>query len=423
MPCQVKNCVITDDRLSFHCYGACGKEFHATCAGTRRNHEDQIRSYMLPLCEDCQEEFTSIVKLRKLLQSQRTLTDDIEAANNKICAFINSFNVREAFDSLETNLSELRGELKTDCTVTQMINNVSSVVRESCNTDTFESSVQQANEALVSKIALKLEQAYLKLEGQLEAIHVSLSEIGTKEFPAAEILDEVKYLSHAVAAMQLPETAIIDNSHHLTLADELAQDQDNSRHLTLADELAQDLALSRSHHDDSLEDIDDSGWRLLGSKKVWKADWKAYDLRQLRRRTQEKSAQKARNRRKQNKNNYNINNRLNGINHNSRNNNTHNAINNNKIRNFNVTNNNNLPLDKDLLAAAKDRFSRPPPPPFRPTVRFQRGETLNPYPVDNDIPTTSHTPDSRNWMLRMAPGSAGFSSTRSCQSCSSQIFR
>lgn len=41
--------------------------------------------------------------------------------------------------------------------------------------------------------------------------------------------------------------------------------------------------------------------------------------------------------------------------------------------------NRELLSDRELLAAAKDRFSRPPTS-YRPTIQFKRGEILNPYP-------------------------------------------
>lgn len=269
MPCEVKNCSIDDERLTYRCYGACGKEFHAACAGARRNYEAQIRAYMLPLCEDCQEEFTSIIKLRKLFERQRSLSDDIEAANNKICSFINTFNVREAFESLESNLFVLRDELKrNDCNAAHMINNVSSMICDNLNTATLQTSMQHANEALANKISLSVEHGFSTFEGQLKNVQAGLAEVSAREcpkFPACEILEEVKLLSSAVAAIQPADIEIAENIHHVTLADELAQD----------------LARARLHRE-SL--VVDSGWRLLGARKVWKNDWTEYDSRQLRRR-------------------------------------------------------------------------------------------------------------------------------------------
>lgn len=386
--------------------------------------------------------------------------------------------IRDAVDRLEVSLADMRKQLTVartsdltdiknhltslcdtavqssmaDSTVTQIIGNVSSVIRETCNMDNFETSVQHATEVLVNKVALNVEHVSSKLEDHLEAMRVSLSEVCAKEFPASEILREVKYLSDAVAAMQFPETAHSNNSHQLTLADELAED----------------LALARSHLDEPLEV--DSGWRLLGAKKVWKSDWTAYDLRQLRRRQQEKAAQKARNRRKSNKkNNYNnnnghinqinninntnnnrsntntnhkttsINNRTNNNNNSNHdnnnynfptcsyvnyNNNNHNCNNNNKNSNNNIIYNNNknnsnnkinsfLPPDKDLLAAAKVAFSRPPTDIQR-GIRFQRGSILNPYPVDHQFPQAqpTSTPD---WILSPALRN---SFSQHCSSCS-----
>lgn len=48
------------------------------------------------------------------------------------------------------------------------------------------------------------------------------------------------------------------------------------------------------------QNVDDSGWRLLGMRRVWKADWSDYDARKSRRLNQQKHAEKARRKRKQN---------------------------------------------------------------------------------------------------------------------------
>ncbi|XP_058817762.1 ras-related protein RabX-like [Topomyia yanbarensis] len=75
--------------------------------------------------------------------------------------------------------------------------------------------------------------------------------------------------------------------------------------------------------------------------------------------------------------NYNLNDNNNS--NNNRNNNSSNNRNNN-TQGSRPTISNFLPRDKDLLAAARMQFSRPPLENQR-GIRFQRGETLNPYPV------------------------------------------
>ncbi|XP_065094590.1 GATA zinc finger domain-containing protein 15-like [Ochlerotatus camptorhynchus] len=208
-------------------------------------------------------------------------------------------------------------------------------------------------------------------------------------------------------------------------------------------------------------DATDSGWRVLGDRKVWKADWTEYDARKSRHLSQEKLTAKASKRRKQkrayqkmfnknnnshnhrrnnNNNNYNRNNNDYNCNTNHANNNHNNKNNNNNSKhninhnnnNFGNNNNNNisnnyrnnntnrnsfhssvsqnrnnlLPPDRELLAAAKDRFSRPPQANYRPTMQFQRGEILNPYPSCDVYPRTvsAHLHN-------------GMAATASCEAC------
>lgn len=175
---------------------------------------------------------------------------------------------------------------------------------------------------------------------------------------------------------------------------------------------------------------DKSGWRLLGSKNIWKADWTDYDKRQSNRLNQQKQADKARKRKKRTSHN-NIRNAQNQKNRSvpaSRNNDRH--------RNANL-----LPPDRILLAEAKQRFSKPPCCSARDAmhsrrpvqyqsgetrtpaydrnqrgIQFQRGETLNPYPADRDIVQRIRE-SSCNWTIGPPPRP---SVKNHCASCSCQ---
>ncbi|XP_058837938.1 myb-like protein W [Topomyia yanbarensis] len=105
--------------------------------------------------------------------------------------------------------------------------------------------------------------------------------------------------------------------------------------------------------------------------------------------------------------NYNLNdnNNSNNNSNNNRNNNRNNNSSNNRNNNNNTqcgrpTAGNSLPRDKDLLAAARVQFSRPPFENQR-GIRIQRGETLNPYPVVHQFNSTS-APD-RSGNLQRSP--------------------
>lgn len=165
---------------------------------------------------------------------------------------------------------------------------------------------------------------------------------------------------------------------------------------------------------------DKSGWRLLGSKNVWKADWTNYDKRESNRLNQQKQADKARKRKQR-----------------TRRNNIRNEHNTNNDRHQNA---NMLPPDRILLEEAKQRFSKPPccsaadatnskrPVHYRNLanltnddrnhrgIMFQRGETLNPYPADRDIMQRTRE-SSRNWTFGPPPR---LSVNNNCASCSRQ---
>ncbi|XP_055522827.1 putative uncharacterized protein DDB_G0286901 [Wyeomyia smithii] len=175
----------------------------------------------------------------------------------------------------------------------------------------------------------------------------------------------------------------------------------------------------------SQNDCDHSGWRLIGSTKRWKADWRSFDEKTKRREKQDRIRFRAwRNRNHVYGNNNNNNSNNNNNYHRGQNNNfntnsnrrftnpnrhvNNSFLNNHNSPNYNMVNrqqnngtsshndrqhtnsnrfhaNQLLPPDRVLLAAAKDRFSRPQAN-FIPTIQFQRGETLNPYPANDAFP-------------------------------------
>lgn len=181
----------------------------------------------------------------------------------------------------------------------------------------------------------------------------------------------------------------------------------------------------------NIQPVDQSGWRLLGTRNVWKADWTDYDKRQLNRLKQRKQAENARKRKKQARftnNNHTHHNR----NHTSRrsdmqHNHSYHQINNN-CNNDGALNimrsysgNSLLPPDRILLAAAKERFSKPPrwsssdaPTTHRP-IQFQSGEILNPYPTNDEFPRST---SGRQTNLR-SPGYFLNSATL-CEACHAQ---
>ncbi|XP_055590633.1 arp2/3 complex-activating protein rickA-like [Uranotaenia lowii] len=192
-----------------------------------------------------------------------------------------------------------------------------------------------------------------ELTPSLQSIALELNALrATVQNPSSnvDLIDELRSIHDAVAAK--PVTPLLEPG--TCLAEELNQ------------QISQKIV---------------SGWRLLGTRKVWKADWTEYDNRQLRLKKQQLKADKAKKRRQRKARNIN-------------NNNMNPHINSRSTHNMNYP----LPPDRELLAAAKNLFSRPPASPSKRRskrgIQFIRGETLNP-PKDNVRGTPSPVPSPR----------------------------
>ncbi|XP_058816989.1 myb-like protein D [Topomyia yanbarensis] len=200
--------------------------------------------------------------------------------------------------------------------------------------------------------------------------------------PTREVLDEVKIITNSVGSDILKEVQSLAGSIN-TLDSSIRDACLPPAGPSLMDELnAQSTKSGDSGHRSTAEATE--GWRILGSKKVWRSDWTEYDTRNQRRIQQQKMKDRAMARRKANKKqlhrisrssyyNYNLNdnNNSNNNSNNNRNNNRNNNSSNNRNNNNNTqggrpTAGNSLPRDKDLLAAARVQFSRP-------TFENQRG--------------------------------------------------
>ena len=115
-------------------------------------------------------------------------------------------------------------------------------------------------------------------------------------------------------------------------------------------------------------------------------DWRQFDEKAERRRMQDKQTNKALRRRRQRKSHHikqnsgrNIN--TNDNNKSNKNNNANYTFdsNNNNSRGYETVARKYLPLDKDLLAAARVEFSRQLSQGTPKFINFQKGETINPY--------------------------------------------
>lgn len=399
--CEVCLLDSSADPVMWKCVG-CTRKFHAACVGvvvprgSLRNLKKDKKavdpsSFILPCCNSCQILVTANFEFNLLTQQQKQLADQIDK-NTQVVHQLNlqqekPNNVAESMQGLEILLSSIKNELsfinKNSSLAGSVIaikNHITSLIDTSIMST--KQNVNSATAELKTHLLSQLNQNTLETTASCIMQNNSMREI--------DILDELKMLSASI-------NAIKDNHPVPPTPDPLP-------------------SLEVELNDDS-----DSGWRLLGTSKVWKADWAEYDARKLRRLQQQKLAEKARKRRKHNNNNNNKNRNNNNSNRNNfpyhHTNNNYginfsdiNHSNNNYNNNHSSQNRNNLlPPDRELLVAAKERFSRPPGTD-RP-IQFQRREILNPYPA-SDVLQRSHPAQLSNFM---APGS---SSAASCVACS-----
>lgn len=398
MNCEICTFDSSVDSVMWKCTG-CPRAFHATCVGVtvqrnslrRKDKKVDINSYLLPCCDACQELLQSKLEFNQLIVQQKLLTEQLHANTEVTHRFAKqqetSSMVHEAIEGLEVLLIGIKNELSAINKTSSLAGSVASIKNhvtslfDTAMTATKDS-VSTSLKTVTSDLSTDLRNINNEINqlNQLSLDIASSCTMSTNSILELDILDELKSLSANIvstrSALPLPSSSAACPSLEV-----------------------------------EFNDNDESGWRLLGTRKVWKRDWTEYDARKLRRSNQQKQAEKARRRRKQHKaKNNNVmhykENKINALNYNLnatksyQNNHTdrHNISGNynynpNNNRNLNLMgnrcNNTALPSDRVLLAAAKNHFSGPSTN-YRPTIQFQRGETLNPYPVDYLPRSTQH---------------------------------
>lgn len=128
MKCGIVNCVQNDNRFLWRCHGSCRRTFHAACIGVQRNHEEVLRTFMLPLCQDCQEKFTFEQNLQHLSMSFCNIKEDIErtlTSNHKLLSNYDSLaathdetleRVDKMFGVINQNISNVTSSSKNSAT-------------------------------------------------------------------------------------------------------------------------------------------------------------------------------------------------------------------------------------------------------------------------------------------------------------------
>lgn len=404
MNCEICALDTSVDSVMWTCAG-CPRRFHAACIGVttqrgslRTRRAVDASSYVLPCCESCQELLQVKLDINKLIEQQQAMKVQLDENTQIVHRFASQNQpVQDALEDRERALELLLTSIKNELTIINKNSSLAGSVASIKNHMT--SLLDTALKATKENIYGTLKTVTADISSDLRNINSEICQLNQQTVETAanctlnaspmfgvDVLDELKAMF----------TNIMTNNSCVSFS----PTPDSCPSL--------ELELNNANNDNT-------GWRLLDTKRVWKADWTEYDARELLRLNQQKAAEKARKRRKQKKARYIAlaNAGLNSLSHDVRNNNNYNNSSNfNFIRNHRSSNPGNarftgihdtgnlLPPDRVLLAAAKNHFSNPPTN-YQPTIQFQRGETLNPNP------TTDALQDS-------VPGS---SSAAACSAC------
>lgn len=353
-------------------------------------------SYVLPCCESCQELVQAKLDIKKLNEEHKLLTEQLHA-NTEVLHRFNLNNekpsiINEAFEGLEILMSAIKNELA-------IINKSSSLA----------GSVATIKNHITTVLDIVAQKNNDYLTNTLTSFK---SDVSTE---LRNINDDLCQINQLQLDMAATTSASMNPNLFVDIVDELKAWSANILSTKSIEPLTHEAYPSLEVEMEKSEDT--SGWRLLGDKKIWKADWTSYDARKMHRERQQKLAEKAKQKRKRrnrlpqntqqparskymnkshprpttvNGRNYNepSYNRCSIIHQRNTSRNCYNRSNTNAAGDIDFRTNTPL-LDRELLAAAKERFSRPPPTSYRPTIAFQRGEVLNPYPSDRQ-PNTPH---------------------------------
>lgn len=376
------------------CVG-CPRNFHAACVGVAvqrsslRRKDKRVTdtsSYVLPCCAPCQNLVTGSFEFNALVQQQEQLADQINKNTEVIHrAAVNNTSdgiIHEAIDRLEAHLGEIK-KLLTSKKINDSIGN--SVINQSLDMSMAQVTITNSVESMRTDISKEMKILNEEMR-RISSLTLDLSSTVTmcsNPWLGTDILDELKTLSTNIMGCH-------NESPLQSLETELAAEPKNTNGLqSLESNNQPDLNLPRPIPEKTRDELNfhakykeprdyDPLWRWKG-RWIWKRDWSEFDA--CIRRQKQKKTDRSRDKQKH-KRNY-CNNKTDQHHHT-----THRGA---------VTNKNShtpiLPRDRELLAAAKEHFSRPPPPssqhPYRPTIAFRRGEVLNPYFAANHSRTTN----------------------------------
>lgn len=175
---------------------------------------------------------------------------------------------QEALNELHNKIIGLQEEIKKSAEIASRI--LSAVLTQAPAMDFPLNEVRKAFEDTTSDQNQKLAESFCRIQ-EITSSHRDdiIKTIASAEKCPSDIIlavhDEVRALTSSINKLQDNEIEV--------------------RQKSLAEELNEQTVLEI-----------ESGWRLIGSKKIWKPDWTDFDARQRTRRLQEKEAEKARRR-------------------------------------------------------------------------------------------------------------------------------
>ena len=221
--------------------------------------------------------------------------------------------------------------------------------------------IRKANQQLARKTENHIEKNISSLETKLNSMELKVESIRNIKpncgVMSEEIIEEIKALSAEINTQKtIPDYNRSIAEEFVLLATSPGPSTQNQ-----GEELNTPSSLPPLPTEEPYTKNSKPGWRIIGSKKIWKSDWTEFDAKQRRRRIQEKQAEKAIRRRTQHR-------KAQQQYQHSR---THSS-------------------DKELLATAKVQFAGPPSTIDHPIaglsvnklINFRKGDTINPYPTE-----------------------------------------
>lgn len=383
MSCKICKSGVNDNRFLWKC-DSCSKRFHAACIGVKREHEDLVREYMIPACNECQSRVSVELNLKELICQQSLLADQIklqtEVNHRASLKLQNDSVLHEALDRLESQLDSIKNEL--NC-----INKGSSVTAAiSSMKNQFSSLLDDTLDVVSKNVIDSFKSSMVTFQHGLDGIGIMTQEISDKLHQTKEdsqtnsvnidVLDELRALSAAFASFEenLPTSLKCASPN-------------------IADEL-EDIELNLFAPSANQES--NTGWRWFNGRRTswrrWKADWSDDS-------TQNKKVNKIRSNRDRRMHRYDCQNAFDGFNNYNKVFYNYNNNINNKNRNIWTKGSGKTSSDRVLLQAAKRQFFGPPAmsPNNLPFINFQQGETLN--PIIRQTNGSLHSAQ-ENWSMR-----------------------